>query len=222
MARKLVAFGVAVAVALGIRCGTARADDADAARVDDPRLWPPPPPPPVANREILPPTDPPPTGAVFVDFMEDAKHWQVVNVAEHDRPVCSLPCSRWVPRSAKLAYVENRPASPRRLPLDLTGLEPGTRIRFHFRSRALAKVGLVLGGAAVTVGSGFLWFLAAKGPGGDPGLIAVSIVGPAMVYEGFDLPMTYFARDRVAGPHAFDPRKNALGAPPRGRQMRTS
>jgi hypothetical protein len=184
---------------------------------------PPPPPPPVANREILPPTDAPPPDAVFVDFMEDAKHWQVVNVAEHDRPVCSLPCSRWVPRSAKLAYVENRPGSPRRLPLDLTGLEPGTRIKFHFRSRALAKVGLVLGGAAVTVGSGFLWYVAAKGAGGDPtGLIAVSIVGPAMVYEGFDLPMTYFARDRVAGPHAFDPRKNALGTPPRGRRGRTS
>ena len=105
----------------------------------------------------------------------------------------------------------------------LAELEPGTRIKFHFRSRALAKVGLVLGGAAVTVGSGFLWFIAAKGPGGDPsGLIAVSIVGPAMVYEGFDLPMTYFARDRGAAPHAFDPRKNALRTPPRGGRVRTS
>jgi len=179
--------------------------------------------PPVTNREILTPTDPPPPDAIFVDFMEDAKHWQVVNVSEHDRPVCSLPCSRWVPRGAKLAYVENRRGGSRRLPLDLSGVEPGTRIKFHFRSRLLAKVGLVLGGVAVTVGSGFLWVVSVKSPGGDPsGLIAVSIVGPAMVYGGFDLPMTYFARDRVAGRHAFAPRKHALGIPPRGPRVRTS
>jgi hypothetical protein len=184
---------------------------------------PPLPPPPVTNREILPPTDRPPPDAIFVDFMENAKHWQVVNVDEHDRPVCSLPCSRWVPRAAKLAYVENRPGSSRRLLLDLSGVEPGTRIKFHFRSRLLAKVGLVLGGVAVTVGSGFLWVAYVHGPGGDPsGLIGLTIAGPVMVYGGFDLPMTYFARDRVARPHAFDPRKHALRIPPSGPRVRTS
>ena len=177
---------------------------------------PPPPPPPVINRDILLPSASPPADAALVDFTGDSSDWTLVNTLERDRQVCVLPCTRWVPLRARLAYVGNDPRGER-FPVDLQGVDPGTRIRFGFSSRTLPKVLLVLGGAAVTVGVGALWvYVVNKNitfTDADQGMIWLSIVGPAMIAGGFLLPGgSYLSRDLVSPPNSFDPSRRARAA----------